>query len=75
VAGDVALVGGARGGVYIGGGIAPRVGEFLAASRFREAFEDKGVQRGYVEAIPTWLITAEASALQGAALALKARLT
>lgn len=74
VAGDVALVGGARGGVYVGGGIAPRIADFLAASRFRARFEAKGLQRDYVAAIPTWLITAPAPALAGAALALRARI-
>ena len=41
-AGNVALVLGARGGVYIGGGIVPRLGERFFASRFRERFEAKG---------------------------------
>ena len=41
-AGNLALTLGARGGVYIGGGIVQRIGDFLAASPFRDRFEDKG---------------------------------
>jgi glucokinase len=70
VAGNLALTLGARGGVFIGGGIVPRLGERFAELPFRERFEDKGRFRGYLEAIPTWVITAEAPALLGAARAL-----
>jgi glucokinase len=57
VAGDLALAFGARGGVYIAGGIAPRLAKQLAASSFRAHFEDKGRLRPYLAAIPCWLIT------------------
>ena len=57
VAGDLALTLGARGGVFIAGGIAPRFGDFLAASAFRRRFEEKGPQRVYLEPIPTFLVT------------------
>lgn len=70
-AGNVALTLGARGGVYIGGGIVPRLGERFFASRFRERFEAKGRFRAYLEAIPTALITDTLAALSGAALALE----
>ena len=70
VAGNLALTLGARGGVHIGGGIVPRLGAAFAALPFRARFEDKGRFRSYVEAIPTWVITAEAPALLGAARAL-----
>ncbi|HVJ44182.1 MAG TPA: glucokinase [Dongiaceae bacterium] len=56
VAGDVALTFGARGGVYIGGGIVPRFIDHLARSEFREQFVAKGRLRPYVERIPTWVI-------------------
>ncbi len=65
--GNLALTLGARGGVYIGGGIVPRLGDFLAASPFRDRFEDKGRFRDYLSAIPTWLITADNPALLGLA--------
>jgi glucokinase len=69
-AGNVALTVGARGGVYIGGGIVPRLGERFFVSRFRERFEAKGRFRHYLQAIPTALITDTLAALTGAAAAL-----
>jgi glucokinase len=72
VAGNLALTLGARGGVFIGGGIVPRLGARFAALPFRARFEDKGRFRSYMEAIPTWVITAESPALLGAARALDA---
>lgn len=66
-AGDLALTLGARGGIYIGGGIVPRLGERFAASPFRARFEDKGRFKAYLQAIPTWVIDSPVSpALQGA---------
>jgi len=66
-----ALALGARGGVYIGGGIVPRLGDAFARSRFRACFEDKGRFRAYLEAIPVFVIHTEVSpALLGAARAL-----
>jgi glucokinase len=70
-AGNVALTVGARGGVFIGGGIVPRFGERFFTSAFRERFEAKGRLRPYLEAIPTALITDTLAALGGAALAIE----
>jgi glucokinase len=70
-AGNVALTLGARGGVYIGGGIVPRLGELFFASRFRERFEAKGRFQAYLQAIPTALITDTQVALTGAVAALE----
>ncbi|MEN9417689.1 MAG: glucokinase [Pseudomonadota bacterium] len=70
-AGNVALTYGARGGVYIGGGIVPRLGELFFGSRFRERFEAKGRFQPYLQAIPTALITDTQVALTGAAAALE----
>jgi glucokinase len=56
VAGNLALAFGARGGVYIAGGIAPRIADFLARSEFRERFEAKGRFRSYLSAVPTRII-------------------
>jgi len=67
VAGDVALTMGSRGGVYIAGGIAPRILPFLKASPFRERFERKGRFQDYMAEIPTWVITHKHAALLGAA--------
>ena len=69
-AGNVALTLGARGGVYIGGGIVPRLGDVFFSSDFRARFEDKGRLRPYLQAIPTALITDTLVALTGAAAAL-----
>ena len=72
VAGNLALTLGARGGVYVGGGIVPHLAERFQRSPFRERFESKGRFRDYLAAIPTWIITAhESPALIGAARALE----
>jgi glucokinase len=67
VAGDFALAYGARGGVYISGGIAPRMLERLASGDFRARFEDKGRLSDYVRDIPTYVIVHPYPALVGAA--------
>ena len=71
VAGDLALTLGAKGGVYIGGGIVPRLGERFAASRFRERFEAKGRFRGYLAPIPTFVVTHKLPAFLGCAAKLR----
>jgi glucokinase len=74
VAGNLALTLGARGGVYIGGGVVPRLGTWFDTSPFRERFEAKGRFEAYQSGIPVWVITAQQSpALLGAARALDAR--
>ena len=65
VAGNVALTLGATGGMYIGGGIVPRLGAMLAASPFRARFEAKGRLQPYLEKIPTFLITEQYPAFLG----------
>lgn len=70
-AGNVALTLGARGGVYIGGGIVPRLGRRFFDSRFRERFEAKGRFRPYLQGIPTAVITDTLAALGGAAFAIE----
>lgn len=67
VAGNVALTLGATGGMYIGGGIVPRLGSLFTGSRFRERFEGKGRLSSYLARIPTWLIREEYPALRGVA--------
>jgi glucokinase len=57
VAGNLALTLGARGGVYIAGGIVPRLGASFAESEFRERFEAKGRFKHYLTAIPTYVVT------------------
>jgi glucokinase len=64
-AGNIALTFDARGGVFIAGGIAPRIVEFMARSEFRRRFEDKGRLRPYLEAIPSNVIVHPAAAFIG----------
>ncbi|MBP6902013.1 MAG: glucokinase [Burkholderiaceae bacterium] len=73
-AGNVVLTVGARGGLYIGGGIVPRFADRFFASAFRERFEAKGRFRDYLAAVPTALITDTLVALDGAALAIEQHL-
>lgn len=65
VASNLALTLGATGGIYVGGGIVPRLGEFFLRSPFRERFEAKGRFSGYVARIPTYVLTAENPAFHG----------
>ena len=65
IAGNIALILGARGGVYLAGGIVPRLIEPLRRSAFRRRFVAKGRYQDYLEAIPTFVITAEHPALRG----------
>lgn len=65
VAGNLALTVGARGGVYIAGGIVPRVVDALEQSRFRERFVAKGRYRDYLDSIRTAVITIEQPAFPG----------
>jgi glucokinase len=73
-AANLAVTLGALGGIYIGGGIVPRLGEFFDRSCFRERFEDKGRFKDYVAAIPTFVITAEHATFKGASSILENQL-
>ncbi len=64
-AGNVALTFGARGGVYIAGGISPRIVDFLYRSQFRARFEAKGRFREYLKAIPVRVVTHPAATFIG----------
>jgi glucokinase len=75
VAGNLALTLGARGGIYIGGGVMGHLRTYLPRSGFRAAFEDKGRFAAFLSRIPTWLIEAEQPALRGAAMGLGVRVT
>ena len=69
-ASNAALTLGARGGVYIAGGIIPRFPEFFAESKFREAFETNVKMVDYLKQIPTYLVVADIPGLMGASAAL-----
>jgi glucokinase len=70
-AGDLALIFAAFGGVYIAGGIVPRLLPLLHHSNFRASFEEKGRFSGFNAQIPTYVITAEQPGILGAAVHLK----
>ncbi len=67
IAGNLALTVGALGGIYIAGGIVPKLGGGFAQSDFRARFEAKGRFRAYLAAVPTYVITHPDPALLGAA--------
>ena len=73
VAGNVALTLGATGGMYIGGGIVPRLGGLFRTSAFRARFEAKGRLQPWLARIPTYVITEPYPALRGAAAMLADR--
>ena len=67
VAGDLALLYLARGGVFLAGDILGSIPDILKRSQFRARFENKGRGTDVVVSIPTFLITAESPALRGCA--------
>lgn len=73
-AANLAVTLGSLGGIYIGGGIVPRLGEYFDSSPFRARFEDKGRFHDYVAAIPTFVITAEHATFKGASAILENQL-
>ncbi|MGK5021655.1 glucokinase [Janthinobacterium lividum] len=74
IAGNVAMTLGALGGIYIGGGIVPRLGHLFEQSQFRARFEQKGRLNDYLAQIPTFLITAELPTFLGIAAILSQKL-
>ena len=74
VASNVALTVDARGGLYIGGGIVPRLGDFVQQSSFRARFEDKGRLSVLLARIPVLVIHSPWPALIGAGVGLRQHL-
>lgn len=70
-AGNLVVTLGARGGLYIGGGIVPRLGDYFPGSPFRARFEQKGRFSHYMAQVPAWVILADNPALSGLASALE----
>lgn len=64
---NVAVTLGALGGMYIGGGVVPHLGDYFARSSFRTRFESKGRFEAYMQKIPTYVITASYPAFFGVA--------
>jgi glucokinase len=75
VAGNLAITLGAQGGIYIGGGIVPRLGERFVASSFRQRFEQKGRFVNYLAQVPTFVITAAYPAFLGVSAILSEKLS
>ncbi|QDP72572.1 glucokinase [Legionella israelensis] len=73
-AGDLALTLGAFGGVYIAGGIVPKLLPLLHESEFRARFEAKGRFDVYNRHIPTYVVSAEQPGILGAAVLLKQKI-
>ncbi len=71
VAGDVALMMGATGGVYISGGIVPRLLEGFNAKTFRHRFNDKGRASGLCASTPLAIVLAQQPGLRGCVAALR----
>jgi glucokinase len=71
VAGDLALTLSTFGGVYVAGGIVPKLLPLMAASEFRTRFEAKGRFSAFNRQIATYVVTAEQPGLVGAAVYLK----
>ena len=67
VAGNLALTGMATGGVYLGGGIPPKILPAIKEGLFMKAFTDKGRFKGLLEKIPVRVILNDKAALLGAA--------
>ncbi|KXU89283.1 RpiR family transcriptional regulator [Paraburkholderia monticola] len=74
-AGNIAVTLGALGGIYIGGGVVPRLGEFFERSSFRKRFEAKGRFEAYLQNVPTYVITAEYPAFLGVSAILAEQLS
>ncbi|MGL3608776.1 glucokinase [Rhizobium sp. G187] len=67
VAGDLALIFMAKGGVFLAGGISPKILPALQSGEFREAFEDKAPHQAVLHGIPTFVVTHPQAALHGLA--------
>ncbi|KQQ47104.1 glucokinase [Duganella sp. Leaf126] len=74
IAGNLVVTLGAQGGVYIGGGIVPKLGQRFDRSGFRARFEYKGRFNQYLAQVPTWVITAEYPAFVGVSAILSEKL-
>lgn len=75
MAGDLALIAGATGGVYVAGGIVPKYLEPLNVGPFRAAFEAKGLMADFARTLPAFIVVARTPALIGCAAVHAARQT
>lgn len=75
IAGNIAITLGTQGGIYIGGGIVPRLGNYFQQSPFRSRFEAKGRFAGWLAQVPTFVITAQYPAFLGVSTMLQEHLS
>lgn len=75
VASNHAVIVNSFGGVYIGGGIIPKMLDYFIKSEFRSRFEDKGRYRPFLAKMPVYIITQDFPAFLGASYALDTYLT
>lgn len=66
-AGDKALNTGALGGIYLAGGISPRIVDFLPKTDFLARLQGKGPMEGYLRKIPVYVVMHGTAALLGSA--------
>ncbi len=66
VSGDLAVTLGSTGGIYLAGGIVPKLGDFFIESGFLDNLHNKGRFSEFVAAMPVWLVTGGEPALYGA---------
>lgn len=71
VAANLVLSLGARGGVYLCGGILPRIRDLFAAGPFSERFTNKGRMGAFLQDVPVYLVCAQETGLRGAMIALR----
>ena len=64
-AGDIAVAQGAKGGIYIGGGIMPKIVSLIKPDQFITLFCDKGPMQDYNQKIPIHVITSSMVAMFG----------
>ncbi|MCC3861213.1 glucokinase [Pseudemcibacter aquimaris] len=69
IAGDISVAQGAKGGVFIGGGIIPKNIDLIGHDDFIAKFTDKGPMTDYNKQIPVSIITSDMPALIGSAMA------
>jgi glucokinase len=74
-AGNIAMTLGSLGGIYVGGGVVPRLGDLFTRSSFRQRFEAKGRFDSYLANVPTYVITAEYPAFLGVSAILAEQLS
>ncbi|WP_421858896.1 ROK family protein [Oricola sp.] len=73
IAGDMALAFNARGGVFLGGGVSPKILRTLRKPAFQQLFRDKGDKAEFLESLPLKVMLANDAGLRGAALAVSER--